>query len=71
MKSTAHLRVSERGILTSAYKQEIKHSIREMKSGSLSHLKNAFLRKHESLTSQTAAILQVSIFTFALILILL
>ena len=71
MKSTANLRVIESGILTSVYKQEIRQSIIEMKSSSLSSIKTSFLSQHEKLRSQTAAILQVSIFTLALVLILL
>lgn len=70
MKSTAHPRVIERGILTSAYKQEIRQNVRTMKSNSLSNIKTSFLGQHEKLRSQTAAILQVSIFTLALVLIL-
>tara|TARA_R110001632_G_scaffold179993_7_gene300054 strand:+ start:14312 stop:14527 length:216 start_codon:yes stop_codon:yes gene_type:complete len=70
MKSIAHSRVIERGILTSAYKQEIRQSIIEMKSSSLSSIKTSFLSQHEKLRSQTAAILQVSIFALALVFIL-
>jgi hypothetical protein len=70
MKSIAHSRVIERGILTSAYKQEIRQTIIEMKSSSLSSIKTSFLSQHEKLRSQTAAILQVSIFALALVLIL-
>lgn len=71
MKSTTHPRVIERGILTSAYKQEIRHSIREMKSDSIAQIKNSLLSQHEKLQSRTATILQVSIFTVALVLVLL
>ncbi|MFY0629915.1 MAG: hypothetical protein JXR05_06000 [Flavobacteriaceae bacterium] len=71
MKSTAHPRVIERGILTSAYKQEIRQSVRDMKSNSISRIKSSFLSQHEKLRSQTAAVLQVSIFTLALVFILL
>ncbi|MEN8857894.1 MAG: hypothetical protein ABF260_07500 [Flavobacteriaceae bacterium] len=70
MKSIAHSRVIERGILTSAYKQEIRQTIIEMKSSSLSSIKTSFLSQHEKLGSQTAAILQVSIFALALVFIL-
>ncbi len=71
MKSTAHPRVIERGILTSAYKRKIRQNVRDMKSDSLSQIKNTFLSQHEKLRSQTAAVLQVSIFAVALVLILL
>ena len=70
MKSTANLRVIESGILTSVYKQEIRQSIIEMKSSSLSSIKTSFLSQHEKLRSQTAAIIQVSIFALALVFIL-
>tara|TARA_R110001632_G_scaffold206556_1_gene330470 strand:- start:6493 stop:6708 length:216 start_codon:yes stop_codon:yes gene_type:complete len=70
MKSTANLRVIESGILTSVYKQEIRQSIIEMKSSSFSSIKTSFLSQHEKLRSQTAAILQVSIFALALVFIL-
>ena len=71
MKSTAHPRVIERGILTSAYKEEIRQSIRDMKSDSVSQIKNSFLSQHDKLRSQTAAIVRVSLFTLALVVILL
>ena len=71
MKSTAHPRVIERGILTSAYKEEIRQSIRDMKKDSVSQIKNSFLSKHDKLRSQTAAIVRVSLFTLALVFILL
>ncbi len=71
MKSTAHPRVIERGILTSAYKEEIRQSIRTMKSDSLSRIKNSFLSQNDKLHSQTASILRVSLFTLALVFILL
>ena len=71
MKSLAHPRVIERGILTSAYKQEIRQSIRDMKKDSVSQIKNSFLSQHDKLRSQTAAIVRVSLFTLALVFILL
>ena len=71
MKLASHPRVIERGILTSAYKQEIRQSVRDMKSNSISQIKSSFLSQHEKLQSRTAAILQVSIFTVALVLVLL
>ena len=46
MKSIAHSRVIERGILTSAYKQEIRQSIIEMKSSSLSSIKTSLSLIH-------------------------
>ncbi len=70
MKSFAHPRVIERGILTSAYKQEIRQSIRDMKSKSVSQMKSSFLNYHDKLASQTGAILKVSLFTLVLVLVL-
>lgn len=70
MKSSAHPRVIERGILTSAYKQEIRQSIRDMKKDSVSQIKHSFLSQHDKLRSQTAAIVRVSLFTLALVFIL-
>lgn len=71
MKSTAHPRVIERGILTSEYKQKIRQSIYDMKSNSISKIKTSLLGQHEKLQSSTAAILQVSIFTLTLLLVFL
>jgi hypothetical protein len=64
-------RVIERGILTSAYKQEIKQSISEMKRKSLSRIKSSILNSHDKLQSQTGTVLQVSLFAIALVIILL
>lgn len=71
MKSAAHPRVIERGILTSIYKEEIRQGIATMKSDSLSRIKNSFLSQNEKLNSQTASILRVSLFSLALVFILL
>ena len=71
MKSTAHPRVIERGILTSAYKQEIRHNALEMKKESLSRIKRSFHNQHEKLQSKTAAVLQVSLFAIAFVFFLL
>ncbi len=71
MKSSAHPRVIERGILTSAYKQEIRQSASDMRSNTLSQIKSSFLIGHDKLRSQTGAILKVSLFTLALAIILL
>ena len=71
MKSVAHPRVDERGILTSVYKQEIKQSISEMKKKSLSRIKSSILNSHDKLQSQTGTVLQVSLFAIALVVILL
>lgn len=67
MKST-YVNTVERGILTSAYKREIKQSIAESKRNSLSSFKD-LVENHQARTqSQTGTILQVSLFAFALIL---
>jgi hypothetical protein len=70
MKSVAHPRVDERGILTSAYKQEIKQNISDMKTRSLSRIKASILNSHDKLQSQTGTVLQVSLFAITLVIIL-
>ena len=70
MKSFAHPRVNERGILTSAYKQEIKHNISDMKRKSLSRIKSSLFSRQDKLQSQTGTALQVSLFAIALVVIL-
>ena len=67
MKST-YTNTIERGILTSAYKREIKESISESKRTSLSNLKSMIEHHQEKVQSQTGTILQVSLFVFATIL---
>ena len=71
MKAIATPRVIERGILTSAYKQEIRQNVRELKSKSISRIKASILNHHEKLQSQTGTILQVSLFAIVLILMVL
>ena len=71
MKSTAHPRVIERGILTSAYKQEIRKSTRLMKRKTISDIKDAFLSSHHNSISETGTILKVSFFTLILVIVLL
>ncbi len=70
MKSTATTRVIERGILTSAYKREIRKNVRDLKSKSISRIKKSFRNHHERLQSQTGTILQVSLFAVILVMIL-
>ena len=70
MKSIAHPRVIERGILTSAYKQEIKQNINDMKKKSLSRIKSSILNRHDKLQSQTGTVLQVSLFAIFLVVLL-
>ena len=70
MKLVAHPRVIERGILTSAYKQEIKQNISEMKKKSLFRIKSSILNRHDKLQSQTGTVLQVSLFAIFLVVIL-
>ena len=70
MKLASHSRVIERGILTSAYKQEIKYSIRDMKRKSLSRIKSSIVNSHDKLQSQTGTALQVSLFAIVLVVIL-
>jgi hypothetical protein len=70
MKLASHPRVIERGILTSAYKQEIRQNIREMKTKSLSRIKTSILNSHDKLQSQTGTVLRVSLFAIVLVVIL-
>lgn len=70
MKLASHSRVIERGILTSAYKQEIRQNIREMKKKSLSRIKSSILNSHDKLQSQTGTVLRVSLFAIFLVIIL-
>jgi hypothetical protein len=58
----------ERGILTSPYKQEIKKNMRLEKSKSISQMKSMILNHKGKIESQTGVVLQVSMFTFAIIL---
>jgi hypothetical protein len=71
MKSTAHPRVIERGILTSAYKHEVRQNALEMRKESLSKIKRSFQNQHEKLQSKAAAVLQVSLFAIVLVFFLL
>ena len=71
MKLASHPRVIERGILTSAYKQEIRQNISEMKRKSLSQIKSSILNSHEKLQSKTGTVLQLSFFAIILVVILL
>ena len=69
MKYLKTVVVEERGILTSAYKQEIKKNMRLEKSKSISKIKSMILNHEGKIESQTGVILQVSLFAFAIILI--
>jgi hypothetical protein len=60
----------ERGILTSAYKREIRENISQSKRDTLSKMKSIIENHHTKVQSQTGTILQVSLFAFALILIM-
>jgi hypothetical protein len=71
MKSTAHPRVIERGILTSAYKQEVRQNILEMRKESVSRIKRSLQNQHVKLQSKAAAALQVSVFAIVLVFFLL
>lgn len=67
MKTTYSTTI-ERGILTSAYKREIKESIKATKRDSLVKFKKLIEDHHAKAQSQTGTILQVSLFAFALLL---
>ncbi|MEE9408610.1 MAG: hypothetical protein V3V28_11110 [Polaribacter sp.] len=68
MKYLQTTTVLERGILTSAYKQEIKKDIRNAKSKSLSSVKSMIIN-HGQIESQTGTILRVSLFVIAIVMI--
>lgn len=59
----------ERGILTSAYKREIKESIANSKRETVHSIKSVIENHHSKVQSKTGTILQVSLFVFALVLI--
>lgn len=67
MKST-YTNTVERGILTSTYKREIRESISASKRATLSNMKSMIENHQEKVQSQTGTILQVSLFAFAMIL---
>lgn len=67
MKST-YTNTIERGILTSTYKREIRESISESKRGTLSKMKSMIENHQDKEQSQTGIILQVSLFAFAMVL---
>ena len=67
---TTYVTPIERGILTSAYKREIRESIRVSKRESLSKFKNIIEDHHARVQSKTGTILQVSLFALAMILVI-
>ena len=69
MKYLQTVSLEERGILTSAYKQEIKKNMKLEKSKSVSTIKAMILNHHGKIESQVGTILQVSLFAFAIIMI--
>lgn len=70
MKSTVNTPILERGILSSVYKQEIKNSIREMHSQSLSKIKNRIKKNRNMLCCEAGTFLKVSMFFITLVLII-
>jgi|GEM_PF-1319499 hypothetical protein len=61
--------IKVRGILTSAYKQEIKMNMRLEKSKLISKIKSMILNHEGKIKSQTEVIPKVLLFAFAIILI--
>ena len=61
--------ITERGILTSTYKKYIKMSKKFKKSKSVSRIKSMILNHHGKIESEAGTILQVSLFAFAIIMI--
>lgn len=70
MKTTATYPEIQRGILNSSYKQEIRESMQDFHSKSISKIKARILHRHETLQSPAAAVLQVSFVAFIVILVL-
>ena len=66
MKYLQTVPVIERGILTSAYKQEIKKQSQIAKSKSVSQMK-AIIMNQSNLESQTGTILRVALFFIAIV----
>ncbi|WP_397447611.1 hypothetical protein [Polaribacter sp. R77954] len=66
MKST-YTNTIERGILTSAYKREIRANISESKTTTLSKMKSMVEAHQENMQSATGTILKVSFFMIAII----
>lgn len=66
MKST-YTNTIERGILTSAYKREIRANISESKRETLSKIKLIVEKHQENVQSVTGTILKVSFFMIAII----
>ncbi len=69
MKST-YTSTIERGILTSAYKREIRENISLSKRATLSKMKSIIENHQAKVQSQTGTILQVSLFAIAIIMII-
>ncbi len=69
MKYLQTVTINERGILTSKYKQEIKSQSQIEKSKSVSRIKSMIQNHHGKIESQAGTILQVSLFAFAIIMI--
>jgi hypothetical protein len=69
MMKSIYISTIERGILTSAYKREIKENISITKSESLSRVKSLLSNNQSNLESQTGTILRVLLFVIALIMI--
>ena len=67
MKSTTTYPINERGILTSTYKQEIRENVRNLHAKSLSKIKSRILHRHDKIQTETATILQVSMFALVII----
>lgn len=69
MKYKQFTSIKERGILTSIYKKDIKKGMRLKKYKSVSKIKSMILNHHGKIESEAGTILQVSLFAFAIIMI--
>ncbi|MFQ3182553.1 MAG: hypothetical protein ACJA17_000879 [Polaribacter sp.] len=69
MKYVQTTKVLERGILTSAYKKNIKNNIRLEKRASISAIRSLILDHHENVESQIGSVLRVSVFAITIVMI--
>ena len=65
---TTYTNTIERGILTSSYKREIRENIATSKRATLSKMKTIIENHQIKVQSQTGTILQISLFAFAVVL---
>lgn len=67
---TTHQSTIERGILTSAYKQEIKNNIRNAQLETLSNLRDKVNAYHQKIQNNLITTIQLSVFSLILVLVI-